>query len=772
MEDIKCSFHNDILTILSCPNVVSKEIIDTLKDKYKNIKEIRLPEGVVKIGINAFKEFVDLDRVVLSDTIKHIGACAFANCDIRFINMPNSLETIDECAFYECRELEDLVLKENVSYIGDGAFYNSGIKRINIPSKVSKLNSNLFGECFRLSEVNLSDSLVEISDAVFAGCQMLRYIEIPESVEIIDDDAFTLSSLEKIKLPSKMKYIGKSIFDGCRILEEVTIPHGITVIEEDLFSSSAVKKVVLPDSVEVICSGAFKDCFKLKSIKLPINVKKIEELAFDDKTLEEIYLPISINKVDNLAFGCHLDKSLKMIHLFDSEDNMIDINVSYRMFEKNVDDLLYFRNKKDKKYGFVNDGKYITFNRDDIIKGELEKLHSKYYIRAWYWIKKNKFLPSLSVIKNMPIEDIDLFYINNNYKKWSELVELANISNSVNKDSFFKLCYVLGLFNKKGSVSDCAYEFIKCNVINKLDEDAIHAKFDGFDTINRYDEVFASFFMKYFKDNMDFLCNEDGVDMTIACYNNFKNIKEIYCNKKVNTNRRSEILLPHHVINALNSRKYFNVAKDNFDFSLIIGKYGYTQNQFDALQSWYEEAKKLNESDLKLFISEDSNKNFIKYELLDKDNPLGAVLGNITNCCQVVGGAGESCVKYGMTKPNSKFMTFSMNKKIVGQSWVWYNEKTKTVCLDNIELINDFLNVIKKDSKVQKDFISCLKRMASNFISEMESHDLEVKKVTIGEGFVDIKYLLDREFALEKGEILDDYTGYSDAFNQYIINKR
>ena len=82
---------------------------------------------------------------------------------------------------------------------------------------------------------------------------------------------------------------------------------------------------------------------------------------------------------------------------------------------------------------------------------------------------------------------------------------------------------------------------------------------------------------------------------------------------------------------------------------------------------------------MKIFISADikGDNNTISYKLLEKDNPLGAVLGNITNCCQVAGGSGESCVKYGMSKPNSKFMIFSISDTIIGQSWVWYDEKTK-----------------------------------------------------------------------------------------------
>ena len=53
----------------------------------------------------------------------------------------------------------------------------------------------------------------------------------------------------------------------------------------------------------------------------------------------------------------------------------------------------------------------------------------------------------------------------------------------------------------------------------------------------------------------------------------------------------------------------------------------------------------------------------LKDEIFD---PMCAVLGNIRNCCQVLGGAGESCVKYGMTRPNSRFITLNYKGKIIG----------------------------------------------------------------------------------------------------------
>ena len=108
---------------------------------------------------------------------------------------------------------------------------------------------------------------------------------------------------------------------------------------------------------------------------------------------------------------------------------------------------------------------------------------------------------------------------------------------------------------------------------------------------------------------------------------------------------------------------YYSVDAENEEFATIIGRYGYTQEQFTTLQEWYNEGKSIDK--MRLFIKEDEEKKGITYNLLNKNDPLCPVLGNITNCCQVIGGAGESCVEYGMTKPNSGFITFNYKNKIV-----------------------------------------------------------------------------------------------------------
>ena len=394
----------------------------------------------------------------------------------------------------------------------------------------------------------------------------------------------------------------------------------------------------------------------------------------------------------------------------------------------------------------------------------------------FYWVNK-KTLPSASVILTMPIKDVDNFFINKNCNEWAKLVKESGITYIENLNSFFKLCYVLGVFSESTSTRDKAVDFIKENIIGKLNGEIIHSKFDGFVLDNGFNKDYADFFIKYYN-TKDFMIykeedewgDEEEIDLIAASYNNFKNVKKIYPNRVLNTNRRADLLLPEHVINAINTVEYEDVEEDNEEFAKVVGRYGYTQEQFEILQNWYNKAKHIPKKEMKLFIANDNHEDGITYELLSKQDPRNAILGNITNCCQVLGGAGEDCVEYGMTKPNSGFITFNYKDKIIAQSWVWYDKKNKIVCLDNIEVPHKYLEKINQNKSIKKSFIACLLRIDKCFKEEMNMKGFEVKKVTIGQGYNDIKSILNDEFEIEdEATKLNGYNGYTDADNQYEI---
>ena len=77
--------------------------------------------------------------------------------------------------------------------------------------------------------------------------------------------------------------------------------------------------------------------------------------------------------------------------------------------------------------------------------------------------------------------------------------------------------------------------------------------------------------------------------------------------------------------------------------------------------------------------------------VLDSKDPRQVMLGYDTNCCQHLGGAGESAMMYGLLAPNAGFWAIEEKDKIIAQAEIWlgYLDNKEVLVFDNIELAND-----------------------------------------------------------------------------------
>jgi len=78
------------------------------------------------------------------------------------------------------------------------------------------------------------------------------------------------------------------------------------------------------------------------------------------------------------------------------------------------------------------------------------------------------------------------------------------------------------------------------------------------------------------------------------------------------------------------------------------------------------------------------------YKVADKNDPVTTVLGHITNCCMHLGGEGESCLRYGVTKHNSAFLVFyDSRKRVTGFVFLWefpFNGE-RVLVYDSVEIL-------------------------------------------------------------------------------------
>jgi len=155
------------------------------------------------------------------------------------------------------------------------------------------------------------------------------------------------------------------------------------------------------------------------------------------------------------------------------------------------------------------------------------------------------------------------------------------------------------------------------------------------------------------------------------------------------------------------------------------------------------------------------------YEILKKDNPLGLILGYATDCCQVIGNEGESCLRRGYDRENSSFFAVMKKNRVYAQSWVWEKVTSngkRIFCFDSIE-------VLGKNLEASKDILNAYKEVSKKLIEE--GYDLVIAGAdgnTIPKGMDMLGKYKDSDF-IRAFDLRSPFQGtYSDAENEiYII---
>lgn len=733
-----------------------------------DIEEVIMSNTVTKMDAAVFFGCTSIKRIKMSDSIHEIPPFTFSRCiNLEEIILPKNLKIIHTSAFAKCKGLKKIVFPDKPITICELAFQHAGLEEVILP-KDTRLSSMAFSNCRELKKVVLPDSLTSIGKLTFCGCANLETI-IAKKLREIKDGAFQNSGITDLKFLNGVKYIGNDVFSGCVNLIECELPSSVISLGDRAFYNCvSIENIKLNEGLESIGASAFEHCSSLKTLEIPKSVKSIDGSFISGCAKLE-----KIKMFSNTGYTSLCAQKLNGIEvtITNSSTGEEKIIKNDKLFLIQSPRVLLADNKFFTLHFFDYDDNWV-----DIEYNKLKKYNPEYssslHIKIYEWLKRNKFMPSMIVIENMPIKDIDNFYINGNYKKWKEIVNLRELED-IDKEDLFCLAYVMGLFNKKGSISQKAYSFLE-KEIKKCATTNFHAFFNSLDiNKNGYNKDFCDLIYKEYNSYVgdDFLIDIGKDNIFVNIYNNYDVIRKTYPNKKIKTNRRADELTFLMCLDVVMYTHYDDVLLGNEEFAKNIGMYGYSQDVFDNAQRLFEIGKKIPESEIKLFASVDDNKEMVTYELLDKDNPLGVIVGNITNCCQTLTGAANSCVEHGLSERNSKFMIFKMKDKIIGQSWVWYDEDRYRICLDNIEVPLSVLRNELNDETIQQSFLNCLKRMVKGFLKEMERKNIRIDSITIGEGYNQIKFLLKEFERVEDQPKLSDYIGYSDASNQYVLYK-
>ena len=244
------------------------------------------------LGYKGKETEVEVPTAIGKDPVTAIGDYAFspngkplsevqraARRNIRSIRMPEGVETIGKSAFEDCAGLEQVELPASVRKIGGSSYLPDGYK-----PKHEKTDDPFSG-CPVLTTVLVAEDnrWYCVEDGLFCrksktGRKILGYVGggqgvciVPEGSKTIPDYFFQKRvSLTAVSLPEGVDEIGNFAFRDCTGLTSVTIPEGVSKIGRNAFSGcTSLTSMILPTSMTAIDEYAFFGCTSLTGMTIP-----------------------------------------------------------------------------------------------------------------------------------------------------------------------------------------------------------------------------------------------------------------------------------------------------------------------------------------------------------------------------------------------------------------------------------------------------------------------------------------------------------------------
>ncbi|MDA3893248.1 MAG: leucine-rich repeat domain-containing protein [Salinivirgaceae bacterium] len=251
---------------------------------HKYLIGVVLPASLDSLYANTFS-FNHIDTVFFAEGIEYIGNAAFQGNRLKSIILPNSLNHIGGWAFEENRlnnitlpnpesnnffywldrdmtkyqggtdvsdfqreyiALAKYTLKDNDVVMENNAMVSTSL---DIQFKYLVIPDTLDGQAVK----SIHSYIIDEGDGpytmgLFQGWDdyVLLGLELPQTLDSIDVNAFHWNRLDSLRLPNGLKYVGNSAFQNCA-LSEIQIPNSVQYIGYGAFADNNFSEITLPN---------------------------------------------------------------------------------------------------------------------------------------------------------------------------------------------------------------------------------------------------------------------------------------------------------------------------------------------------------------------------------------------------------------------------------------------------------------------------------------------------------------------------------------------
>ena len=130
----------------------------------KIITKLLIPNSVIAIGGEAFRDNTAINNIIVSRKLEYIGQRAFSGCKMMTgFNLPSTVKYIETEAFDGCwNAFNELTIPASVRHIGSHAFRGCvTLEKVFFAGPIDNIGSGIFEACKNLSEIVVPKGCVE-----------------------------------------------------------------------------------------------------------------------------------------------------------------------------------------------------------------------------------------------------------------------------------------------------------------------------------------------------------------------------------------------------------------------------------------------------------------------------------------------------------------------------------------------------------------------------------------------------------------------------------
>ena len=247
------------------------------------MKTINLTSTLVEIDAGSFGDCIKLDGIVLPEGLQRLGEEAFSSCkSLQRINIPPDIERIEEGAFFNCIGLTEIAFSEGLREIEKDAFSRcKSLVSVTLPSSLTSIGIESFEGCERLKEIHMPDTIENIQARAFNDCKLASFRMPPLVTKVDMEDIGEINCLVSLELSKNVTRIGDSINDDVddevlerKSIRNIALPPDCIVMLGDMWSWYKDLKVAFPNADNYVNEnndGTISKALKQRFDELPIH---------------------------------------------------------------------------------------------------------------------------------------------------------------------------------------------------------------------------------------------------------------------------------------------------------------------------------------------------------------------------------------------------------------------------------------------------------------------------------------------------------------------